>query len=145
MKFHPVVVSLNGVVTVQLQAQFIGDSTDATDKTYIQGYGDPQVNLAGNFSDGATPTPFTFATASQSQYVGLTTAMQGQTARFMTQLPPAQPGQPLPVAGPLDVITANPAKAAQVWTEAIQARCAAAMVALRALPAPLSTLSDTTI
>lgn len=53
MKIHPVVQHLNGAVTVALQASFVGDNTDTTDKQRIGAYGDPLVNLVGTFSDTA--------------------------------------------------------------------------------------------
>lgn len=55
MLIHPVVQHLNGAVTVTLQASFVGDGTDATDKQRIGAYGDPLVNLVGTIVDTAHP------------------------------------------------------------------------------------------
>jgi hypothetical protein len=55
MKIHPVVQHLNGTVTVALQASFVGDITDTTDRMRIAAYGDPLVNLGGLFISPALP------------------------------------------------------------------------------------------
>jgi hypothetical protein len=55
MKIHPVVQHLNGAVTVSLQASFVGDITDTTDRMRIAAYGDPLVNLGGLFISPALP------------------------------------------------------------------------------------------
>ena len=56
MKIHPTVQHLNGIVTVALQASFVGDSTDATDKQRIAAYSDPLVNLGGLFTSPSLPS-----------------------------------------------------------------------------------------
>ena len=159
MKIHPVVMQQNGVVSVSIQAQFIGETTDASDKQRIQAYGDPQVNLGGLFTDPSNTT-FSFTFPASELYVGITTQMQGFTARFMEALPQARttippvngsffpgewegsPGQP-PSQGPLDCITTSPIEAATVWAAAIQTRVLAAMTTLRAqTPAALTSLPD---
>ncbi len=61
MKIHPVVQHLGGTVTVTLQASFVGDSTDTTDKQRIGAYGDPFVNLGGLFVSPALPAIGTIA------------------------------------------------------------------------------------
>lgn len=145
MKIHPQVTHANGIVTVLITPQFIGDPTDQDDRDRITAYGDPLINMGGSFSDGA-PTPFTFATAAPEVWAKLTTEMQGKAVRFMTQLPLAVAGQPAPVAGPLDIITSDPVKAATTYVTALQARIATAMGALRLkTPAKLATLPDTTV
>ena len=146
MKIHPQVTHLNGVITVTLVPQFVQEATDADDAARISAYGDPQVNLGGSFSDGATPTPFTFVTGYLEVWVGLMTGMQYRAARFMTQLPTPQAGDPIPAQGPLDVITNDPVKAATLYASSIQARILAVMTTLRAkTPAKLTTLPDLTI
>ena len=145
MKIHPQVTHLNGVITVTLVPQFIGADTDADDAARISAYGDPQINLGGSFSDGA-PTPFTFVTGHPEVWVGLMQQMQYRPARFMTQLPTPQAGEPAPVQGPLDVITNDPVRAATTYATTVQARIAAAMTALRArTPVKLTTLPDLTV
>ena len=157
MKVHPVYSQLNGIITVTLQAQFVGDSTDPSDKTKIAAYGDPQVNLGGTYTDPSN-TGFTFSMPATELYVGITTQMQGYPARFMKNVPPVaptaypgqvsahlsgyQPAQCQP--GSLDCVTTNPTEAATVWVAAVTAAIVAAMTALRA-QAALPTLSDTTV
>jgi hypothetical protein len=51
MKVHTIVSQANGIISVTLQAMFIGDSTDATDKALMAAFGDPEVNIAGSFTD----------------------------------------------------------------------------------------------
>ncbi len=162
MKVHPIVIQQNGIVSVTMQAQFVGDPTDATDKQRIQAYGDPQVNLGGLFTDPAN-TAFSFTFPASELFVGITTQMNGFTARFMDALPsdsttippvngafvPGQwmgaPGQ-TPQQGPLDCITSGPIEAATVWAAAIQTRVSAAMTTLRATnPAALTSLPDLTV
>src|SRR5271169_42576 len=119
MRIHAVVTQANGVISVTLQAQFVGDATDITDKQKIAAFGDPLVNIAGSFTDpnSVTSPPFTFLFPQTEQYVGVTTQMSSYTARFMEVLPqaPSQPGFPPPTQGPLDCITPNPSEAAQAW------------------------------
>lgn len=145
MKIHPVVNHQNGIVSVTMQAQFIGDMTDASDKQRIQAYGDPQVNLAGQITDSAQ-TNFVITFPTSELYAGATTQMATYTARFMTALPPAVlPGQPAPTQGPLDCITTDPVHAASLWAATVETRVHDAMVTLRAIsPAQLSSLPDGT-
>ena len=137
MQVHAVVIQANGIISVNLQARFVGDASDATDKQKIAAFGDPLVNIAGTFTDPLSP-PFTFSFPTTELYVGVTTQMSSYTARFMTALPtsPSQPGQQAPVQGPLDCITTDPSTAAQVWAttigEAGTGRIAQAMANLRA-------------
>ena len=63
MRVHPAVQHLNGAVTVTLQASFIGDVTDATDKQRIGAYGDPLVNLGGQFVGPSIPAVGTITVA----------------------------------------------------------------------------------
>lgn len=125
-----------------MQASYTGDSTDATDKQRIAAYGDPKVNLGGNYVDPAL-TSFTFNMMASEYWKGITSEMGLCTARFMTQLPSPQHGQPIPKQGPLDCITSDPVHAATVWAAAVQADCGTTMAALRAvIPPQLSTLPD---
>ena len=153
MKIHPQPSQLNGIITLVLTAQFIGDLTDANDQALIQAYGDPLVDLAGQFTNGQPVSPFVFNTTVPTLSVGLTTMMQSKTIRFMTQLP-AAPANVSRHAGvgsnpwepqPLDIITPNPSMAAGIYAAAIQARIQAVMAALRAKTAPIVTLPDTTV
>jgi hypothetical protein len=142
MKIHPTVTHLNGIVSVSLSAVFDGAQTDADDQSRIQAYGDPKINLGGNFVDAADPT-FTFSTPGSEVYAALTTEMQGMVARFMKVQPPAAAGQQPVVPGPLDVISMNPVRAATVWTTAIQSRIATAVGQLRQVQPPkLTSLPD---
>ena len=118
MNLHPVLSQQNGLISVTLQASFIGSSTDTADKAKIQALGDPEVNIAGTFQDpnDSSSTPFTFQMPTTELYVGITTALQNYTAVFMTNLPSAPgPNQPIPIQGPLQVVTPDPGRAAQVW------------------------------
>lgn len=146
MKIHPVVVQQAGIVSVSMQATFVGDSTDSTDKQRIVAYGDPLVNLGGLFTDPAN-TPFSFTFPASQLYVGLTTQMASYTARFMTTLPVAtMPGWPTPAQGPLDCLCSNPVEAATVWAAAIEAQALTVMTTLRAFsPAQLVSLPDATV
>ena len=101
--------------------------------------------LTGTNAAAATdvnPTPFTGGTPSYQQsflfnfpasdlFAGVTTQLQGFTARFMTQLPPPALGIPATIAGPLDCVTSDPNRAASYWITTIEARISALMVALR--------------
>jgi hypothetical protein len=145
MRIHAATQQLNGIVSVTMSAKFMGDSTDTTDKQRILAYGDPLVNLVGLFTDPSN-TGFQFSFPATEFFVGLTTQMQGYTANFMEALPTANiPGQPCATLGPLECITANPNEAATVWATTIQARAAAAMTTLRALPAQITPIADATI
>lgn len=144
MKIHPVVNHVGGVVGVVLQAQFVGDVTDATDQARIVAYGDPQVNLAGTFSDPLDAT-FSFSSGTTVANVGITQQMQGIPMQFMVNLPPAQPGKPSPILGPYQVLSPDPVRAAKVWEAAIIGRIQSAMTAFRALEAPLTTIADSTV
>ena len=142
MLIHPLVQQLNSVVSVTMQASYTGDATDATDKQRIAAYGDPKINLGGSFTDPAIPA-FTFNMLAGEYWKGITTEMGLHTARFMTQLPSPQHGQPMPKQLPLDCITSDPVHAATVWAAAMQALCGTSMTALRAVvPPQLSTLPD---
>jgi hypothetical protein len=141
MKLHPVVQHLGGIVTVTLQASFVGDPNDTTDKQRISAYGDPKVNLAGTFTGSPS-----FTMGSNEYYKGITTEMMNYSVRFMTQLPPAVAGQPATTLGALDCITSDPVGAATVWSTVMADRITQAMTTLRAkTPAQLATLSDSTV
>jgi hypothetical protein len=148
MKIHAVVSQSNGVISVTLQALFVGDPTDATDKQKIAAFGDPQVNIAGNFADPNNPS-FTFQFPLTELWVGVTTQMSSQTARFMEALPsPVNPNQPAPIQGPLDCVTTNPSEAAQAWANVLMmagtGRIAQAMMQLRSNML-VPTIPDTTV
>ena len=51
MKIHPVVIQQNGIVSVTMQALFVGGANDATGQQRIEAYGDPVVQLGGQFTD----------------------------------------------------------------------------------------------
>lgn len=115
MQIKAVVAQANGIISVTLVALFVGDPTDQTDKAKIAAFGDPVVNIAGNFVDPNNPS-FTFAFPTTELWVGVTTLMSSQTARFMEALPgPQNPNQPAPTQGPLDCVTQNPSEAATAW------------------------------
>lgn len=55
MRIAPIVTQNNGMILVQLQASFVGDTNDAVDKANILAFGDPLVDLTGGtFVDNAT-------------------------------------------------------------------------------------------
>ena len=115
MQVKAIVSQANGIISVTLQALFVGGPTDATDKAKIAAFGDPVVNIAGNFVDPNNPS-FVFAFPLTELWVGITTQMSSYTAQFMEALPgPQNPNQPAPVQGPLDCITVNPSEAATAW------------------------------
>jgi hypothetical protein len=166
---HPQVTQLNGIVSVTLTAAFEGDGSDVTDKMRISAYGDPKVNLGGQYTDPAN-TEYIFSFPATELYVGITTQLQNYTARFMTALPLAPQGRHTTAPGfnppydrfnncggsnygnypyqqgQLDCITTNPVEAATVWAAAIQTACLAAMTTLRTYTPPqLNSLPDSTI
>lgn len=137
MKLTPIVTQANGIISVVIQATFVGDPTDATDKAKIAAFGDPVVNIAGNFADPNNPS-FTFQFPLTELYVGVTTQLSSNTARFMEALPaPYNPNQPAPIQGPLDCITTNPSEAAVAWINILimpgTGRIAQAMMQLRSM------------
>jgi len=148
MKLTPIVTQANGIISVVIQATFVGDPTDATDKAKIAAFGDPVVNIAGNFADPNNPS-FTFQFPTTELWVGVTTQLSSYTARFMEALPsPVNPNQPAPIQGPLDCITTNPSEAAQAWTNILimpgTGRIAQAMMQLRSNML-VPTISPTTV
>jgi hypothetical protein len=145
MRLHPVIQHLNSVVTVTLQASFVGDSTDITDKTRIAAYGDPQVNMAGTFADPVGGT-FTFAFPVSDYIKGVTSELSSNSVRFMTQLPATVVGQAPAVQGALECVTSDPILAATAWVSVMDTRISAAMATLRAkTPSQLTTLPDATV
>lgn len=152
MQIHNKVTSANGIISVVLQARFIGDPSDPSDKQKIAALGDPQVNLAGkNLQDPNNPS-FTFSFGTTEQTVGVTTEMQNWTARFLTELPPLPPPPPVgqqptwfpehhhhhpgrrSVLGPLDCVVATEVQqneAAVAWVTIMVQRITAAMAILR--------------
>jgi hypothetical protein len=145
MKVHPTITELNGITTVTMSGQFIGDSTDVSDRALITAYGDPKVNLAGLFTD-PTQEQFQFQFPASEVYAGVTTTMASMPVRFMVAFPVTITyGQCTPEQGPLDCITPDPAHAATVWSEVIQTRVQQAMAALRAQVPVLTSLPDLTV
>jgi|ERR1035437_8710346 hypothetical protein len=148
MKVHAIISQSNGVISITLQALFVGDQQDASDKQKIAAFGDPMVNIAGTFTDPSN-TSFVFAFPTTELWVGITTQMSSYTARFMVALPSVQnPNQPSPVQGPLDCVTPNPSEACQAWaniiTSAGTGRIAQAMSTLRSNTV-VPTINDTTV
>lgn len=140
MQIHPIVQHLNSVVSVTLQAMYVGDVNDETDKSRIAAYGDPKVNLAGAFIDPVGGV-FTFTFPVSEFYKGITTELAAAPVRFMTQLPVGV-GTQLPT----DCITSDPVAAATAWVAVMDSRIEAKMVTLRAkTPAQLTTLPDSTV
>lgn len=164
MKVHPQVIHTNGIVTVTLQASFIGDAPDHGDQQRISAYGDPKINIAGLFSDPADPS-FSFTFPASEMYVGVTTDLQNHAVRFMTALPLTPPSgsnwnpfasttayNPFATSasgtqqGDLDCVVTDPVRAATVWAAAVDSRVQTAMTVLRAKnPAQLTNLPDSTI
>jgi len=88
---------------------------------------------------------FQFEFPASHLYVGVTTQMQGYTARFMTQLPPAPRGIPeehweydhlrhhgYHTRGSLDCVTSDPQRASTAWINAIEIQIAGLFAVLRA-------------
>jgi hypothetical protein len=142
MKVNAIVSQANGVISVILQATFVGDQTDMSDKQRIAAFGDPVVNIAGSFTDPSNPS-FVFQFPTTEMWVGVTTQLSSQVVRFMEALPQAQnPNQPAPIQGPLDCVTLNPSEAATSWASILMAsgtgRIAQAMQQLRSqTPVPV--------
>ena len=131
MKVSPIVSQANGVISVTIQCTFVGDATDANDKALIAAFGDPEINIAGSFTDPNNPA-FTFMFPLTQDYVGITTQLSSKVARFMLALPsPYNPNMPAPVQGPLDCVTPNPSEAAQAWFNIMVSNIRAAMMSLR--------------
>lgn len=148
MKIHTVTTQANGIISVVLQPSFVGDMTDPNDKVLIAAFGDPQVNVAGNFIDPSDST-FTFQFPTTEMYVGVTTQLSSQVVQFTLALPSGPPNQPAPVQGPLMCITPNPSRAAQVWQNVLaglgsNSRIGQAMQALRSKTV-VPTIPDVTI
>ena len=132
MKIHAVTTQANGIISVVIQASFVGDPSDATDKQKIAAFGDPLVNIAGTFADPQQPS-FTFQFPTTEKFVGITTQLASQTANFMLALPAqGNPNQPAPIQGPMDCVTTNPSEAASAWYAVVVGRIQQAMQALRA-------------
>jgi hypothetical protein len=137
MKLTAIVSQSNGIISVTIQPTFVGDPTDQTDKQKIAAFGDPVVQVAGNFVDPMNPS-FTFQFPLTELWVGITTQLSSTTARFMEALPgPQNPNQPAPVQGPLDCITTNPSEAATAWANVLMmpgtGRIAQSMMQLRSM------------
>jgi hypothetical protein len=146
MRIHPVVTQANGIISVKLQASFVGDTNDAAYQTRIAAFGDPEINIAGTFVDDTdTNNPkFSFQMPTTEKYVGVTTELSADTVRFMSALPAGAPGYSNPIQGPLDVVTNDPGRALQVWYNTVVNRIQGAMTALL-LKTMTPSLSDTTV
>lgn len=137
MLLHPVIEHIGGKVTIRLETSFVGDPTDATDKQRIQAYGDPKVNLGGEFVDPGDPA-FTFQVSTREIFRGITTEMSNSPVYFSAT--------PLNPPSALDCINADPIRAATVWVTVMSSRVTQAMTALRAkTPSQFLTLPDSTI
>jgi hypothetical protein len=133
MKIHTITTQANGIISVVLQPTFVGDQTDSNDKALIAAYGDPQINIAGTFTDPNNPS-FVFQFPVSENFVGLTTQLSSQVAQFMLALPTTvNPNQYVqaPVQGPMACITPNPSQAATVWQSVVVSKIASALMALR--------------
>jgi hypothetical protein len=146
MLVHTVIGQNSGIISVVIQAIFNSQPSaqqDSIDKAKIGAFGDPKVNIAGNFTD-PNNNQFVFQFPTTELYVGITTELSSQTARFYTALPNAPAGQAPPTQGPLDCITPNPSEAAQAWVSVITSRISQAMAALR-LQMLLPVIPDTIV
>lgn len=131
MKIQAVVTQANGIISLRIQALFVGDTTDGTDKALIAALGDPEVNVAGTFTDPNNPA-FTFQFPTTQNYAGITTQLSSVSANFMLALPQQQnPNMPAPIQGPMDCITTNPSEAAVAWFNVVAAGVRQQMLALR--------------
>jgi len=131
MKITPTVSQANGIIKIKLQATFVGDPTDASDKALIAAFGDPPVNMAGTFSDPNNPA-FTFLFPTTDLFLGITTQMGSSFVRFMMALPgPQNPNQPAPIQGELDCITTNPSEACEAYYAVMLQRITQSMNILR--------------
>jgi hypothetical protein len=143
MQITPVTTQANGVISIRLQALFVGDPDDAQDKALIAAYGDPQISLVGNgtftapLPGSSPPASFSFTFPTTEYFVGITTQMSGKTIKFMQSLPSTpplcNPNASAPVQGPLDCITVYPAYALEAWYTAMVSAITAALTALRNL------------
>jgi hypothetical protein len=112
-----------------------------------------------SFAGGAASytQAFEFNFPASDLYVGVTTQMQGYTARFMTQLPPAPRGIPeehwehdhrshhgYRTHGSLDCVTSSPQQAATFWIATIESRITTLFAILRA-KSPLGPQSPYTV
>jgi hypothetical protein len=142
MQITPVVTQANGILSIRLQATFVGDPTDAQDKALIAAYGDPQISLVGNGTFANVPVPgssppavFSFVFPCSQYYVGITTQMSSKTVKFMSALPSSppvnNPNRHAPIQGELDCITPYPSAALEAWWTAMQAEITVALTALR--------------
>jgi hypothetical protein len=131
VKVQAVVTQANGIISVAIQCLFVGDMTDAQDKALIAAFGDPEINIAGSFTDPNNPA-FTFLFPTTQLYVGITTQLSSQGARFMLALPQGQnPNQPAPIQGSMDCVTTNPSEAAVAWFNVMVQQIRQVMLALR--------------
>jgi len=83
MLLTPIVTQANGIISVVIQATFVGGQTDASDKQKIAAFGDPVVQIAGNFVDPNNPS-FTFQ-------FPLTQLLQGEASSATTMPVPPMP------------------------------------------------------
>lgn len=134
MLVHAIVGQNNGFITVTIQCSFNGQPSpqqDAIDTQKIGAFGDPKINIGGNFTD-PNNNQFTFQFPETENWVGITTELSSVQARFYVALPATTaPGQQVPVQGAMDCITPNPSEAATAWVSVITSRIVQAMLALR--------------
>lgn len=147
MLVHTIVTQANGVISVVMQCSFNGQPSpqqDIADKQKIGAFGDPDVNIAGSFTD-PNNNQFTFQFPTTELWVGVTSELSSHTARFYVALPATTvPGQVPPIQGPLDCITPNPSEAASAWVEVVTGRIQQAMQNLR-LQQLTPTIADTIV
>jgi len=74
VKVHTNVTQANGVISLTVQVTFVGDMTDTNDQALIAALGEPEVNIAGMFTDPSDPT-FTFHMPTTELYTGVTTQL----------------------------------------------------------------------
>ena len=138
MKLHPVLDINDGVISVRLFPQFVGDLTDSTDRMLLSTYGDPLVNMGGTIVEdlGAGATGVTFKMP--DVWVSLTTQMNEKIVTFSTSASSS-------LNGPLNVVVTSPTtpvKAAMVYTTVLQNRCKDAILLLRTKSSTPPSVSD---
>jgi hypothetical protein len=147
---------------VALFANFAGRTVTTNGGTTLASGGSgvaAAVQSSVSFAGGAASyvQAFQFEFPASDLYVGVTTQMQGYTARFMTQLPPAPRGIPeehwehdhrhhhgYRTHGSLDCVTSDPQHAATFWIATIESRISTLFAILRAR-SPLGPQSPYTV
>jgi hypothetical protein len=158
-------ISVSGdAVTVDITTALSATRTTAQIKTLFDNFPPSTTHGGVTVATGGSATPatttanpvdfmggsaaftasFSFKFPASDLHVGVTTQMQGYTARFMTQLPPPPLGIPTATAGPLDCVTSDPQHAAQYWITTVEARISDLMTQLRQ-KTPLGPQPDATV